>query len=142
MTAAVLRSREAGVAGVMALTALVVGMVDPAFLGMANLGDIAVAAAPALIVACGMTLVLVMGEIDLSVGALMGLCAAVLGRLVSADHAALPVWAAASLVLVLGAGIGALNGLLVTVGRVPSIIATLGTGTAGPAPPSPASPTW
>jgi ribose/xylose/arabinose/galactoside ABC-type transport system permease subunit len=61
---------------------------------------------------------------------LMGLCAAVLGRLVSADHAALPVWAAASLVLVLGAGIGALNGLLVTVGRVPSIIATLGTGTA------------
>jgi ribose/xylose/arabinose/galactoside ABC-type transport system permease subunit len=50
----------------------------------------------------------------------------VLGKLVSADHAALPVWLSCVIVLGLGTSVGLINGLLVTVGRVPSIIATLG----------------
>ena len=126
MMLAALRTREAGVAALILATVVIVSLVNPAFLGLQNARDILIAAAPGMIVACGLTLVVVMGEIDISMGALMGLCAAVLGRLVSADHAALPVWAAMLIVLALGAGVGLVNGLLVTIGRVPSIIATLG----------------
>jgi ribose/xylose/arabinose/galactoside ABC-type transport system permease subunit len=126
MMPAWVRSREAGVAGLILLTVIVVGAINPAFLSLQNLRDILITAAPGLIVACGLTLVVLMGEIDISMGALMGVCAAVLGRLVSTDHAGLPVWAAMAIVLALGAGVGLINGLLVTVGKVPSIIATLG----------------
>lgn len=126
MTASTLRSREAGVAALILLTVVVVGVINPAFFGVQNARDILIAAAPGVIVACGLTLVVVMGEIDISMGALMGLCAAVLGRLVSTAHGALPVWEAMLIVIGLGAGIGLLNGLLVTVARVPSIITTLG----------------
>lgn len=126
MIPAALRSREAGVAALIVLTVIVVGCINPAFFSLQNARDILIAAAPGMIVACGLTLVVVLGEIDISVGALMGVCAAVLGKLVSADHAALPVWAAMLIVIALGAGVGLINGLLVTVARVPSIIATLG----------------
>ncbi len=121
-----LRTREVAVAGLILLTIIVVSCVNGDFFSGQNARDILIAAAPGMIVACGLTLIIVMGEIDISMGALMGLCAAVLGKLVSADHAALPVWAASFIVLALGAGIGLINGLLVTVGKVPSIIATLG----------------
>jgi rhamnose transport system permease protein len=126
MIPAALRSREAGVAALILITVIVVGCINPAFFSMQNARDILIAAAPGMIVACGLTLVVVLGEIDISMGALMGVCAAVLGKLVSADHAALPVWAAMLIVIGLGAGVGLINGLLVTVARVPSIIATLG----------------
>jgi rhamnose transport system permease protein len=126
MILSLLRTREVAVAGLILLTIIVVSYVNGDFLSGQNARDILIAAAPGMIVACGLTLVVVMGEIDISMGALMGLCAAVLGKLVSADHAALPVWAASLMVLALGAGIGLINGLLVTVGKVPSIIATLG----------------
>ena len=126
MTGAWLRSREAGVAGLILLTVAAVGTINPRFLSVENARDILIAASPGLIVACGATLVIVLGEIDISMGALMGVCAAVLGKLVSAEHAGLPVWLATLIVLSLAAGIGLINGLLVTVARVPSIIATLG----------------
>ncbi|HEX3132504.1 MAG TPA: ABC transporter permease [Planctomycetota bacterium] len=126
MMSAALRSREAGVATLILLTVIVVGCINPAFFSLQNVRDILIAAAPGMIVACGLTLVVVLGEIDISMGALMGVCAAVLGKLVSGDHAALPVWAAMLIVITLGAGVGLINGLLVTVARVPSIIATLG----------------
>ncbi len=121
-----IRTREVAVAGLILLTIIIVSCVNGDFFSGQNARDILISAAPGMIVACGLTLIIVMGEIDISMGALMGLCAAVLGKLVSADHAALPVWAASLLVLALGAGIGLINGLLVTVGKVPSIIATLG----------------
>jgi ribose/xylose/arabinose/galactoside ABC-type transport system permease subunit len=121
-----LRTRETGIAVLILLTVLVVSGVNNDFFSGQNARDILIAAAPGMIVACGLTFIIVMGEIDISLGSLMGLCAAVLGKLVSADHAALPVWAATGIVIVLGAGVGLINGLLVTVGKVPSIIATLG----------------
>jgi rhamnose transport system permease protein len=121
-----LRTREAGVAGLILLTVIVVSIINPLFLSTQNARDIFINAAPGIIVACGLTMVVILGEIDISMGALMGLCAAVLGKLVSADHAALPVWLSCFIVLGLGTSVGLINGLLVTVGKVPSIIATLG----------------
>ena len=77
------------------------------------------------IVAVGMALVLIIGGIDLSIGAIMqlvGLCTILLlGAGVSA-------WVAFIAALVLGAGLGAINGMLIVYGRMQPFIATLATG--------------
>ena len=124
--------RETGVAGLWLLTVALVGLANPAFLAPGNLDGILVECAPTAIVACGVLLVIVTGEIDISVGSLMGLLAAVAGILTSAQagHKALPPATAAAIVLGLGAAVGLVTGLLVTLGRVPSIIVTLGMMTA------------
>jgi ribose/xylose/arabinose/galactoside ABC-type transport system permease subunit len=79
-----------------------------------------------MIVASGLMLVVVTAEIDISVGSLTGLLAAMMGLLVSKHHAHLPLWIGLPATLLAGTLIGMFTGLLVTVGRVPSIIATLG----------------
>lgn len=112
--------------GLLLLTLLAVGLINPAFVAPGNLRDILVSVAPTAIVACGLTFVIVLGEIDISVGAQMGLLAAVLGQLTSPTHTHWPVGAGVGLTLLLGTGLGLTNGLLVTVGRMPSIIVTLG----------------
>lgn len=73
----------------------------------------------------GMTLVIVSGGIDLSVGSLMGLAAVTFGCLWREAH--LPIVVAAGLTLGLGALAGGLNGLLVARLRLPPLITTLGT---------------
>ncbi len=118
--------REWGVLGLLLLTLLAVGLVNPAFVAPGNLRDMLVSAAPTIIVACGLTFVIVLGEIDISVGAQLGLLAATLGLLTSPTHAHWPVALSVGLTLLLGAALGLTNGLLVTVGRMPSIIVTLG----------------
>jgi ribose/xylose/arabinose/galactoside ABC-type transport system permease subunit len=120
------RKREYGVLALLLLVVIVVSVVNPSFLAAGNLRDLLIKAAPVAIVACGMTFVIVVGEIDISVGSMMGLLAAVLGALASTSQAGLPVAAAIPAVLLLGTLLGGINGLLVTVGRVPSIIVTLG----------------
>ena len=77
------------------------------------------------VVAVGQTLVVLTRNIDLSVGSIVGCTAYFAGSCIAADHGMSP----AILVLIaiaLGAGMGVINGLLVTLGRVPSIIVTLG----------------
>jgi ribose/xylose/arabinose/galactoside ABC-type transport system permease subunit len=118
--------REAGVLALLVAVATTAAIVNPAFLSGANLRDLLVQAAPVVIVGCGLTLVVLSGEIDISVGSLMGLLAAALGTLASPDRLGLPVGVAVALTLLLGTTIGAVNGFLVTAGRVPSIIVTLG----------------
>jgi rhamnose transport system permease protein len=76
------------------------------------------------LLAVALTPLIVSGGIDLSVGSLMGLTAVIFGKLWRDAH--LPIELAAALSLVLGAGAGALNGLLVTRLRLPSLIVTLG----------------
>ena len=118
--------REFGVAFLIFACAGIVGFFNHAFLSVGNIRDILVQCAPAAIVACGMTLVIVMGEIDISVGSMMGLLAAVLGILTSTQRMGLPVGVGVAITLALGSALGLVNGLLVTYGRVPSIIVTLG----------------
>lgn len=120
------RQREAGVLLLLGLMVAAVFVVNPGFLAAGNLRDVLVQAAPVLIVACGLTFVVITGEIDISVGSLMGLCAATLGTLTAPDRLHLPVVVGIGATLLLGAGVGAINGLLVTGARVPSIIVTLG----------------
>lgn len=80
---------------------------------------------PALaVVAVGMTLVLITGGIDLSVGSILGLCGSVLGVAMLDYH--LSFWAAGLLCLGLGVVAGALNGAMSVGLGIPSFIVTLG----------------
>jgi len=78
----------------------------------------------ALLVATGMTAVLIVAEIDLSVGSVMGLCGAVVG--VAMTRWQWPLWAALLAGLGTGAACGAFNGLVSVRWRLPSFIVTLG----------------
>ena len=77
------------------------------------------------IVAVGMALVLIIGGIDLSIGAVMQLVGLCTVLLLGAGFSAGVAFIAA---LVLGAGLGALNGVLIVYGRMQPFIATLATG--------------
>ena len=76
------------------------------------------------VVAVGMTFVLIVGGIDLSVGSVMGFSGAVLGVLVERYNVPVPVAVAACLAV--GGLCGLINGLLTTTWRLPSFIVTLG----------------
>src|SRR5688500_12931534 len=101
---------------------VVVGVVAPAFFGGATLRDLAMNNAPILSVATGMTLVILIGEIDISVGSQFAVCTVVAG-LLAKTGIALPLLLAG--VVLTGAAMGALNGVLVGWLRLPSIIVTL-----------------
>jgi rhamnose transport system permease protein len=70
-----------------------------------------------------MTLVIVAGEIDISVGSVFAICAVVAGVLAKAG---MPVWLAGAAACLLGALFGSINGALVAYAGIPSIVVTLG----------------
>ncbi|NPD14857.1 ABC transporter permease [Xinfangfangia sp. D13-10-4-6] len=95
------------------------------FLSPANLLIMSGQAGILLLVALGATLVILMGSIDLSVGSIILLTAAILSRAVNygiSDPALIIL-----VVILVGALAGLVNGLIFTFGKVPSFIATLGT---------------
>jgi ribose/xylose/arabinose/galactoside ABC-type transport system permease subunit len=118
--------REYGLAIVLALIIASVTIKNPSFLSAENIRDILIHCTQPLIVSCGVMLVIVTGEIDISVGSALALLTAILGWLASPTHFHWPAWAAILVTLSAGAFIGLVNGLLVTLVRIPSIIVTLG----------------
>jgi rhamnose transport system permease protein len=79
---------------------------------------------PIAIVALPMTLIIITGEIDISVGSMIGLCAA---SMAVCMEQGLPVEAAMVIGIVVGTLAGALNGLIVVYGGLPSLVVTIGT---------------
>ena len=126
MTERVFRVRELGIVLVLVLLIAVTGILEPRFLEAASLRNLALNASIFAILAAGQTLVLITRNVDLSVGSVLGLSAYFAGDLLS-KHEGLPL----PLVFVAGMGLGAacglLNGVLVTWGRVPALVVTLGT---------------
>ena len=99
-----------------------IGLVSPSFFSATNLRDLALNNAPVLLVAIGMTLVILVGEIDISVGSQFAVCSVAAGWLAKSGVSMallLPC------VLAFGMAMGALNGFLVGHLRLPSIIVTL-----------------
>jgi len=115
-------SREIAVAGTILALFAVLAWSAPVYFSRANLSDLFLANVPVLIVSLGMTLVILTGEIDISVGsmfAIAGVASGVFAKL------GLPVLAAGLAACVAGAAMGAVNGALVAYLRVPSIVVTL-----------------
>jgi len=103
---------------------------NPIFLKPENLLNVLRQWSPVGIMAVGMTFVIILGGIDLSVGSLLAFAAGVGILAFNALHGSGPegwgsVLTAFAVVLAIGGAAGALNGLLVTVGRVTPFIATL-----------------
>lgn len=122
---AVARQRELSLAAVMAVLAAFVAVQAPNFLSASNLTQVTVVASIIAIAAVGQALVILTRNVDLSVEAMMGLVAFVVADLLKLH--VLPAPAA----MVAGVGLGLLlgmgNGFVISVLRVPSIVATLGT---------------
>ena len=93
------------------------------FLSIANFQRLATDSATLLLVAFGMTLLILVGEIDLSVGAVVSLLSVVMAQVMAAGFP-WPLSVAAGLAL--ATLIGAANGALTVFGRIPSFIVTLG----------------
>ena len=119
----ILSGREAGTA--LGLLVLCVGLwiATPYFATTANLANVAEQSAVVGVIAIGMTFVILTGGIDLSVGSLVALAGVVIG---GSLRSGLPVTVAVSLGLLTGAAAGMLNGLMITLGKLPPFIATLG----------------
>src|ERR1700722_19620816 len=94
------------------------------FLAASNLSIAVAGLMPVAIVALPMTLIIVTGEIDISVGSMVGLCAACMA--VCLEHG-LPVEVAMLLGIVIGTLAGLINGLIVVYGALPSLVVTIGT---------------
>ncbi|WP_029008384.1 ribose ABC transporter permease [Azospirillum halopraeferens] len=99
-----------------------VAVMSPSFLTVDNLLNILRQTSINAVIAVGMTYVILSGGIDLSVGSVLALCGAVCAWLVAGD---VSVWLAISLTLLLGAGLGAMNGAVVGFGGVQPFVATL-----------------
>lgn len=97
---------------------------SPVFLTPRNFSNLTAAMMEVAIMALAMTLIIIAAEIDLSVESMAGLASAVLGFLWLSN---VPLVVAIPLVLLMGALGGLLNGLLVTVAGLPSLVVTLGT---------------
>jgi len=115
---------EAAVALAIALLGVVLALFAPGYFRAGNLLDLLLANIPVLIVAIGATLVILTGEIDISVGSVFAICAVAAGSLAT-WAVPLPIVAVAAPLL--GAGLGAINGVLVAYLRIPSIVVTLAT---------------
>lgn len=111
---------------IVVLVALVVlaTIIYPRFLDPINIRNILSQSAPVGIVAAGMTLVMIAGGFDLSVGAIFALAAVLFAML--ADG--LGLWGAGAVTLATGLACGGVNGFLVTRANVNTFVATLGTG--------------
>lgn len=114
-----------GLLGVLLIAVLLFGSsLSPYFLDSANLSLAGVAVVEVGLMALPMTMLIIAGEIDISVASTLGLSSAVLGAL---THSGVPLIIAIPIVLVIGSAAGAMNGYLVTRLGVSSLVVTLGT---------------
>jgi len=119
----ILRNQAVSMLGILALLWIVLALLSPYFFTVDNLFEITLQTAVIAIIGAGMTFVILSGGIDLSVGSVFA-CSAIVGGLAfRATHSL-----ALGLLVTAGTGAlyGLLNGLLITMLRVPPFIGTLG----------------
>jgi rhamnose transport system permease protein len=119
-----LHRREASLLIVIVALGLVLAAIAPGYFARENLSDLFLGNMPVLIVAIGTTLVILTGNIDISVGSVFAICGVVAGVAAKATGS---VVVAALASCAAGAALGALNGSLVAYLRMPSIVVTLAT---------------
>lgn len=117
------RIRRAAIFVLLAIQLAIFATTLPNFLTAGNLQNIALRAAPLAIVAAVMTLILILGAIDVSVGSMLGVLAWIVGTMTNAEVGVVTTLAA---VLATGLAMGTINGLIVGKGKVLPIVGTLG----------------
>lgn len=110
---------------VLAVLWVLLGLFTPAFLTPGSIGPLLVQVAPIALIGVGMTFVIITAGIDVSVAGIIMVSAVVTARVLVAYD--VPAIAAVALAVVIGAGLGAINGALTAYGRVHPIIITFGT---------------
>ena len=116
--------RELSVTACLSALLLALAVVAPAFFGRQQVLTTLTTAAPVLVAACGMTLVILTRQIDISVGSQFALCSVAAGLMAKAG---LPMPAVVLGAVLGGAALGAFNGWLVAGLGLPSIVVTLAT---------------
>jgi ribose/xylose/arabinose/galactoside ABC-type transport system permease subunit len=117
-------AREAGIAVVLVLLIVFLSWQSPYFLTASNLVVISRQIALALLIAIGMTFVILAGQIDLSVGSVVALVSVLTGMFMV--NFGLPIWLSIVLGLLVGVVVGAINGTIFANSRIPSFVVTLG----------------
>ena len=115
--------REFGTLAGLLVLCLVLWIATPHFLSTTNLLNVVEQSTLIGIIAVGMTFVILTAGIDLSVGSIVALSGVAMG---TAFRAGLPIFGAALTGLAVGLACGLANGALITMGRLPPFIATLG----------------
>jgi rhamnose transport system permease protein len=122
----VFRVRESGIVVVLAVFVAITAAIQPRFLNLSNIQFILIDTTVFALLALGETMVVISRNVDLSVGSVLGLSAYASSNLFG-SHPGIPI----PLVFLAGLGIGlacgVVNGTMVAVGRVPSLVVTLAT---------------
>jgi rhamnose transport system permease protein len=100
-----------------------VSVLNRGFVAPSNLVDILYNSSYIGVAAVGMTMIILCGHIDISIGAALGLCATVAGKLAVGG---VPLGIVFTATILTGGVIGLVNGLLVAYCRIPAIVTTLG----------------
>jgi rhamnose transport system permease protein len=122
----VFRVRESGIVVVLVVFVAVTTAVRPRFLDASNIQFVLVDTATFALLALGETMVVISRNVDLSVGSVVGLSAYLSASLFK-DHPGIPIPVVFLAGLGIGLACGVANGVMVAVGRVPSLVVTLAT---------------
>jgi rhamnose transport system permease protein len=118
--------RELGILAALLLLIVVTVIANPRFLSGQNIRDLLISASILTVLAAGQTIVIITRNVDLSVGSILGLSAYASGTLlVNAPDT--PVILVVLAGMAVGAVCGVINGAIVAIAKVPSLVVTLGT---------------
>jgi rhamnose transport system permease protein len=118
--------RELGILAALLLLVLVTVIANPRFLSGQNLRDLMLSSAILVVLAAGQTIVIITRNVDLSVGSVLGISAYASGTLL-VTAPGVPVVLVVLAGMAVGAVCGLVNGAIVAVAKVPSLVVTLGT---------------
>jgi ribose/xylose/arabinose/galactoside ABC-type transport system permease subunit len=118
-----MKRREFTVLGLIVVLMVIFSLGTEKFMSVSNLSNLLLQLSGVAISAIGMTMVIITGGIDVSVGSILGMASVVAGKLLMAGSSFIIVILSA---IATGFGIGILNGIIISYGNVPPIIVTLG----------------
>jgi rhamnose transport system permease protein len=118
--------RELGIIAALLMLIVATVIANPRFLSAQNLRDLLLSASILTVLAAGQTIVIITRNVDLSVGSVLGLSAYASGTLL-VKAPGTPVILVVLVGMAIGALCGVLNGAIVAIAKVPSLVVTLGT---------------
>ncbi|MCJ7693880.1 MAG: ABC transporter permease [Anaerolineaceae bacterium] len=119
----IIKMQETGILLIIIVFAIVITLINPVFIAERNIANVLRSTGFTLLTTLGMTLVLISGGIDLSVGSVYALAGTVCAKCLLAG---LPIWISILLGLISGFLVGLVNGLIIVKLNIPPLIVTLG----------------